>query len=121
MQKLMLTRITSLIRLAFDLASAPAKIKWEPSSTLLKKTFSHKIDILKLSRGLPKNVLLKFYFSEILPSVKYGIILWGWCTNSGLLYTIEKLHCRAAKIVYNLSKDTASSEALNVAGWDTIN
>ena len=70
--------------------------------------------------GNTKYVLLKFYFSVILPSVKYGIVLWGSCTNSDLLCSIEKWHCRAAKIVYNLSKDTAFSETLNVSGWDTI-
>lgn len=52
--------------------------------------------------------------------MRYGIISWGSCTNSDLLHSTEKLHCRAAKIVYNLSKGTASSEALNVAGWNTI-
>ena len=44
-----------------------------------------KIDLLRRSTILPKNVLLKFYFSVMLPSVKYGIILWGSCTNSDLL------------------------------------
>lgn len=97
------------------------KLTWIPHMLELKKNFANKIDLLKRSRFLPKNVLLKFYFSVILPSVKYGIILWGSCTNSDLLYSIEKLHCRAAKIVYNLSKDTESNVALDVSGWDTIN
>ena len=96
------------------------KLTWIPHMLELKKNFANKIDLLRRSRFLPKYVLLKFYFSVILPSVKYGIILWGSCTNSDLLCSIEKLHCRAAKIVYNLSKDTAFSEALNVSGWDTI-
>ena len=88
------------------------KLTWIPHILELKKSFANKIDLLRCSRFLPKNVLLKFYFSVMLPSVKYGIILWGSCTNSDLQYSIEKLHCRAAKIVYNLSKDTASREAL---------
>lgn len=57
----------------------------------LKKTFVNKIDLLRRSRFLPKNVHL-----------------WDACTNSDLLYSIKKFHCRAAKIVYNLSKDKAS-------------
>lgn len=97
------------------------KLTWIPHMLELKKNFANKIDLLKRSRFLPKNVLLKFYFSVILPSVKYGIILWGSCTNSDLLYSIEKLHCRAAKIVYNLSKDTESNVAPDFSGWDTIN
>ena len=33
---------------------------------------------------------------------------------------VYKFGSSVAKIVYNLSKDTASSEALNVSGRDTI-
>ena len=63
--------------------------KWITHMLELKKNFANKIDlILKCSGFLPKNVLLKFYFSVILPSVKYGIILWGSCTNSDVLYSL---------------------------------
>ena len=44
----------------------------------------------------PRHVLLKFYYSPILPSVKYGIILWGSCTSSDLVNSVNSLHCRAA-------------------------
>ena len=46
-----------------------------PSLTGAKENFANKLDLLKRSRFLPKNVLLKFYFSVILPSVKYDISL----------------------------------------------
>jgi len=59
-----------------------------------RKTF------LKHSRSLPRNVLLNFYISVVLSSVKYGIVLWGSCTNSDLVNTVNSLHCRAARIIF---------------------
>ena len=51
----------------------------------VKKSFATKLDLLKRSRFLPKSVLRDFYFKVILPSVKYGLVLWGACCNSNLL------------------------------------
>ena len=50
----------------------------------IKKSFANKLDLLKRSRFLPKSVLRDFYFKVILPSVKYGLVLWGACCNSNL-------------------------------------
>lgn len=55
------------------------KLNWVPHMLKLKKNFSNNLDLLKRLRFLPRHVLLKFYYSVILPSVKYAIIL---CTNS---------------------------------------
>ena len=41
----------------------------------LKKNFSNKLDLSKRSRFLPRKFFLRFYFSVILPSVKYGTVL----------------------------------------------
>ena len=51
------------------------KFTWIPHMLELKNNFVNKIDLLKRSRFLPKNVLFKFYFSVMLPSDKNGIIL----------------------------------------------
>ena len=52
-----------------------------------------------------------------MPSVTYGLVLWGSCFNADLFYSLERLHCRAARIIFNLSKDTRSSDLLIQADW----
>jgi hypothetical protein len=85
------------------------KLSWTPHVSEVKKSFITKLELLKWSRFLPKNVLRDFYFKVILPSVKYCLILWGSCCNSDMLDAVERLHCRAARIIFNLPKDMASS------------
>ena len=65
-------------------------------------------------------VLMKFYFSVILPSINYGLFLWGSCHNSDLINWIDRLHCRSARIILKLSKDMASSEVMETVNWSTI-
>ena len=64
--------------------------------------------------------MTKFYFSVILPSINYGLVLWGLCCNSELINSIDRLHCRTARIIFNLSKDMASSEVMKTVNWSTI-
>ena len=95
-------------------------LTWVPHVLDLKKNFASKLELLKRSRFLPKDVLKKFYFSVILPSINYGLILWGSCCNSELINSIDRLHCRAARIIFNLPKDMASSEVMKTVNWSTI-
>ena len=60
-------------------------------------------------------MLQDFYLRVILPSVNYGLILWGACHNSDILNSLEKLHCRAARIIFNLPRDMASHDVLDRA------
>lgn len=60
------------------------KLSWIPHTLEIKKSFVTKLDLLKRSRFLPKNILRDFYFKEILPSVKYGLVVWGACSNSDI-------------------------------------
>ena len=86
----------------------------------LKKSFARKLGLLKKSRFLPRNVRLDLYFKAILPSVTYGLILWGSCCNSDLFQSLERLHCRAARLIFNLPKDMASVDVLQRAQWPTL-
>ena len=61
-----------------------------------------------------------FYLRVILPSVNYCHILWGACCNSDILDSLERLHCRAAGIIFNLPKDMSSHDVLERAEWFTI-
>ena len=56
----------------------------------------------------------------IVPGVKYGLVLWGLCGNLDLFKSIERLHCRAAHIIYNLPKDMALEDVLRHVQWLTF-
>ena len=56
----------------------------------------------------------------ILPAVKYGLVLWGSCCNSDLFNSIERLHCRAARIIYNLPNYMASDEVFRRVQWPSL-
>jgi len=86
----------------------------------LKKSFAKKLGLLKKSRFLPRNVRQDLYFKVILPSVTYGLILWGSCCNSDLFQSMERLHFRAAQLIFNLPKDMASADVLQRAQWPTL-
>ena len=57
---------------------------------------------------MPPRPLQTKLLTRIFPAVKYGVVLWGSCCNSDLANSIERLHCRTARIIYNLPKDMAS-------------
>jgi len=86
----------------------------------VKKCFATKLDRLKRSKFLPKSVLRDFYFKVILPSVKYGLVLWGVCCDSNLFDSIERLHFRASRIIFNLPRAIPSKEVLAYDRWPTI-
>ena len=96
------------------------KLTWTPHMLELKKSFANKLGLLKKSRFLPRNVRQDLYFKIILPSVTYGLILWGSCCNSDLFQSLERLHCRAARLIFNLPKDMTSADVLQRAQWQTL-
>ena len=97
------------------------KLTWLPHLLELKKSFAKNLDLLKRSRFLPWNVLQDLYFKVILPSVtSYGLTLWGSSYNSDIFQYLERLHCRASRLIYNLPKDMASAEVLARAQWSTL-
>ena len=96
------------------------KLSWVPHTLELKKSFVNKLCLLKKLRFLPRIMLQDFYLRVVFPSVNYGLILWGACCNSDNLDFLERLHCRAARIIFNLPKDMASHGVLECAEWFTI-
>ena len=98
------------------------KLTWLPHLLELKKVLpiAKKLDLLKRSRFLPRSVRQDLYSKVILPSVIYGLTLWGSCCNSDIFQSLERLHCRAARLIYNLPKDMASAEVLERAQWSNL-
>ena len=54
-----------------------SKLSWQPQITAVCKSFSRKVKNLKRLR-----VLEAIYFRSIVPSVTYGVLVWGTCTLS---------------------------------------
>lgn len=50
---------------------------------------------------LPTTARVDFYFKIILPSVTYGLVIWGSCRKS-FFVVLEKIHECAAKTIQNL-------------------
>ena len=61
-----------------------------------------------------------FYFKVILSAVKYGLVLCGSCCNSDIFKSIERLHCKAVRIIYSLPKDMASEDVFRYVQWSTF-
>ena len=59
-------------------------------------------------------------FRIILPSITHGLIVWGGCSNLENFNSLERLHCRAARIIYSLPRDMSSSDVLDRVKWPSI-
>ena len=82
------------------------KLTWSVHIDSVKKHFTQKVGALKRMRILPKKVLEEIYFKSIIPSVTYGISIWGNCSPSAL-NSLHHIHAREARIVINLNSTTA--------------
>ena len=97
------------------------RLAWSHHLTDVKKSFVNKLNLLKRSSFLRREVLLDLYFKVILPAVLYGLVVWGGCVNAEQLNSLELLHCRAARVIYNLPRDMPSTEVYHYTKWSTLN
>ena len=74
--------------------------------------------VARISDDYFESLLLRqsIYFTSTIPTCN---LVWGTCSPT-LLYEVEYIHARAAKIIYRLS-DVSNQEALTIAGWESIN
>ena len=91
-------------------------LSWSDHISNISKLFSNKLVFLKRISFLPQPVLEEIYFKTISPSVTYGMFIWGTCLESKLS-PLEKLHARAAIIVYKLGRETSSEKVILTTGW----
>ena len=96
------------------------KLRWTDHILELKKNFVNKLNLLKNSRFLPAKVLSTMYFRIILLSITHGLMVWGGCSNLENFNSLERLHCIAARIIYNLPRDMSSSDVLDRVKWPSI-
>jgi hypothetical protein len=79
-------------------------LKWTKHVDDLELGFSRKLNLLKSMRFLPHKMLRDFCWKVIFPAVTYGIVIWGSC-NSTQMKTLERMHIRAARIIYGIAWD----------------
>ena len=91
-----------------------------PLTGLFSFCFVNKLNLLKRSSFLSRNALLDLYFKIILPSVLYGLVVWGGYPNAELLHSLEVLHRRANRIIYNLPRDIPTEEVYRQSNWNTL-
>ena len=96
------------------------KLTWAQHISEVKKSFVNKLNLLKRSSFLPRNILFDLYFKIVLPSVSYALLIWGGFTNKDGFLALESLHCRAAKLIYGLTRDMPTTEVLKTAKWDSL-
>ena len=96
------------------------KLTWTKHILELKGGFVNKLNLIKSSCFLPRNSLLDLYFKVISPSVTYALPIWGCCTNKNEFNSLESIHCRAARVIYNLPCDMPSEDARKTANWDSL-
>ena len=69
---------------------------------------------------LPWHVLEEIYQKSVLPTVTYGILVWGTCSPS-LLDDLEHYPLRAAKMIYNIEqRNLTNKQILPKVNWKSI-
>lgn len=94
-------------------------LKWDHHVSELAKSYTQKLNLLKSLYFLPIQARIDFYFKVILPSVTYGMLVWGSCGRV-FFSSLESIHVRAAKIIFNLDWCTPSKEVLATVKWNTL-
>lgn len=95
------------------------KLSWGPHTEMVCNAFSNKLKNLYKMNTLDKYTLRTIYNSGILPSVIYGILIWGNCADH-LLDDIEKIHIKAARFIERIKKKVKDCEVLAQAKWKPL-
>ena len=96
------------------------KRTWSQHIFEVKKSFVNKLNLLKRSSFLSRDILKDVYLKTILPSVSYALPIWGSFTNKDRFLALESLRCRAAKLINGLTRDMPCVEILKIAKWDSL-
>ena len=91
-------------------------LSWNEHISELKLNYVNKLNLVKTSRFLPTSVLLDLY----IPSITYALVVWGGCSIKENFKSLERLHCRAARIIYKLPRYMPAEEVLSKVGWNTL-
>ena len=95
-------------------------LSWIPHLKEVIKNFANKLSLLKKSKFLPSHVCESFYFKVILPSITYAMPVWGGVNQTELFKTLERQHCRAARIIFGFPLDMPTVDVLATVKWNTL-
>ena len=79
------------------------RLRWNSHTKKASSNLSTKVKQLKGMRSLPADILETICFRGILPSVTYGLGIWGSCSTS-LLEELENMYRRSARIIHKIPK-----------------
>ena len=85
----------------------------------LMVSYNRKLNLLKSFYFLPIQARLYFYFKVILPSITYGILIWG-SVGKTVFDRLEKIHIRAAGIIHGYAWDTPALDVQRSANWRSL-
>ena len=92
-------------------------LSWETHTSKICKSFSAKRKKLYNMRSMSKSTLRAIYFQGILPSVIYGIVIWGSSTR---LSGVNKIHTKAARFIMKIRKHIPDDQDLQMCNWKPI-
>ncbi len=95
-------------------------LSWNSHVSQLILSLSQKLNLLKSLYFLPIQAKLDFYFKVVLPSITYGILIWGSCGKT-MFNELERIHARAAKVIFGLDWYTSGKDVLAKVKWFTLN
>ena len=55
-----------------------------------------------------------------MPSNVYGISVWGGLTNKEGFKSLEALHCRAARVIFELPWEMSNADVMKKANWSSL-
>ena len=97
------------------------RLSWSQHLADVKKSFVNKLNLIKKSSFLGREALLDLYCKVVLPAVLYGLmIVWVGCANAEQLNSLESLHHRAARMIFNLTYDMPSADVYQYSNWSTL-
>ena len=96
-----------------------SNLSWQEHTKSLLKSFNKKIAVLRRIKFLPPSILQTIYFRTVLPSVLYGILVWGSCSPA-LMDDLERAHIRASKLIFKLSRNSNADQLNKLKGWNNL-
>ena len=96
-----------------------SNLSWQEHTKSLLKSFNKKIAVLRRIKFLPSSILQTIYFRTVLPSVLYGILVWGSCSPA-LMDDLERAHIRASKLIFKLSRNSNADQLNKLKGWNNL-
>ena len=79
------------------------RLSWANYVKSLSTSYNSKVKMLRRICFLPKATLETIYYKTVIPSVLYGMAVWGSCSDY-LMKGLELIHLRVARLIHKLPK-----------------